>query len=339
MTDREAPGQDGGMGVTPPGLQSRPCSARWPSSGCCRDRRRHPQAPLPPRGADGSATLPPAIVHIYDIVDTERRRLDRDGAVEGKTLDRLLEGRPAAAGERSELMREIADGLAEAHAKGIVHRDLKASNVMVHRRRASEHSLDFGLVKRHLGGGGRARHWSARAIGGRHVLRDVAASRCRAWPSTHLAPTVSLPRVAPLRDGDRLLAVPRCDTAAETLTRIRDRPSRRPSSTSIPATPARAVELTHRLLSKAPAHRPHSSLDVVAALEQIEGRRSSGWRGGSSRREVSTAPMLDVRPDDVARPAPPAPPPAPLLSSSERRQLHGAVLRGRRRRQPVARVL
>ena len=101
----------------------------------------------------------------------------------------------------------------------------------------------------------------------------------------------------------------RAETAAETLTRICTYEP--PAVLDVdPGIPRELAELTHRLLSKTPAHRPHSSLDVVAALEQMErsGVLEPGRRG-SLPSEVSTAPTLDVRPDDVARPAAPAPPP------------------------------
>jgi len=70
----------------------------------------------------------PSIVHIYDIVETDESDWIVMELVEGKTVDRMLrDGLPTAL-RAIQLTREIADGLAEAHAHGIVHRDLKASN-------------------------------------------------------------------------------------------------------------------------------------------------------------------------------------------------------------------
>ncbi len=87
-----------------------------------------------------------SIVHLYDIF--------RDGGsdcivmefVEGMTLDKLIRNGPLEAVQAASLGHEIASGLAEAHAKGIIHRDLKVENVIV---TPDGHAkiLDFGLAR------------------------------------------------------------------------------------------------------------------------------------------------------------------------------------------------
>jgi serine/threonine-protein kinase len=66
--------------------------------------------------------------------------------VEGESLrDRIgREGRLPVA-EVARLLRDIADGLAAAHAIGIVHRDIKPGNVLISGRHAM--ISDFGLAK------------------------------------------------------------------------------------------------------------------------------------------------------------------------------------------------
>ena len=87
-----------------------------------------------------------AIVRVYD--------LDRDGAIEsivmeyapGKTLRFLLKMGPFPVRYALCLAIEIADGLAHAHERGVLHRDLKTENVLV-TEDAHAKILDFGIAK------------------------------------------------------------------------------------------------------------------------------------------------------------------------------------------------
>src|SRR4029077_18592496 len=66
--------------------------------------------------------------------------------VEGETLAEILKAGPLFLARAVHLGRGVAKGLAKAHSQGIVHRDLKALNVMV---TPSGHAkiLDFGIAK------------------------------------------------------------------------------------------------------------------------------------------------------------------------------------------------
>jgi DNA-binding NarL/FixJ family response regulator len=69
--------------------------------------------------------------------------------VDGTDLHALLrdEGR-LAPGRAVALVRQVASGLDEAHAHGLVHRDVKPGNVMIGRRGDAEHAYltDFGVT-------------------------------------------------------------------------------------------------------------------------------------------------------------------------------------------------
>jgi tetratricopeptide (TPR) repeat protein len=92
-----------------------------------------------------SATNHPNICTIHDIETADDGQLFIVMAFyEGQTLKQRLESGPMAIEEALEIATGIADGLAKAHAQGVVHRDIKPGNVMV--TEEGPRILDFGLA-------------------------------------------------------------------------------------------------------------------------------------------------------------------------------------------------
>ncbi len=88
----------------------------------------------------------PNIVTLYSVEDDGGIRFLTMELVEGRTLDQQItaEGLPLAS--VLGLAIPLADALVAAHGRGVVHRDLKPTNVMV-TREGRVKVLDFGLAK------------------------------------------------------------------------------------------------------------------------------------------------------------------------------------------------
>ena len=93
-----------------------------------------------------SALSHPNVAHIYEIGEAGGTHFIAMEYVEGQGLDKKIGGRPLATSEMLDIAIQIADALDEAHAKGITHRDIKSSNIMI-TPRGRVKVLDFGLAK------------------------------------------------------------------------------------------------------------------------------------------------------------------------------------------------
>jgi WD40 repeat protein/tRNA A-37 threonylcarbamoyl transferase component Bud32/Tfp pilus assembly protein PilF len=92
----------------------------------------------------------PGIVPIHEVVYLDSLPCLVSDFVAGVTLaDYLTSNRPAFA-EAARLLVGVADALQYAHEQGVVHRDVKPSNIMLDEQRLP-HLMDFGLAKRDAG--------------------------------------------------------------------------------------------------------------------------------------------------------------------------------------------
>ncbi|MFL6280660.1 MAG: protein kinase domain-containing protein [Vicinamibacterales bacterium] len=91
----------------------------------------------------------PGILSIYELVVVDGIPVAVMELLEGETLRERLRRGPLAWREAIGIAANVADGLAAAHAKGVVHRDLKPDNVFLTSAGLVK-ILDFGLALQRL---------------------------------------------------------------------------------------------------------------------------------------------------------------------------------------------
>ena len=93
-----------------------------------------------------SALNNPHICTIYDIDEHEGQHFIALEFLEGKTLREYMLGKRLEVDQIVDLAIQVAGGLEAAHAKGIIHRDIKPGNIFVTGSGQAK-ILDFGLAK------------------------------------------------------------------------------------------------------------------------------------------------------------------------------------------------
>ena len=91
----------------------------------------------------------PAVVHCHDLLSDEAGRVYLVmEMIEGVPLSRKLSEGPLSPDEVAILGARVAHGLAAAHRKGVIHRDLSPDNIVLPGGRVQEAKIiDFGIAK------------------------------------------------------------------------------------------------------------------------------------------------------------------------------------------------
>ncbi len=201
---------------------------------------------------------------------------------------------PLPSARVAHVLRQVCESLAEAHERGLVHRDVKPANVMLCRRGGLHDVvkvLDFGLVKEVAGSSGKTLTAPGLLAGTpRYLAPELLSSGA---PADARSDLYALGVTAfELLTGERLF--PGVHGAA-LFECVVSRPAPCPSSRTSGPIPDALDQLVLELLAKDPDQRPQSARAVIARLEQVsaaapwgEDRARAWWTTREGPQGVST---------------------------------------------------
>lgn len=249
--------------------------------------------------------------------------------VPGRSLQHRLDAEgPLATEEVARLGAQIADGLASAHAQGLVHRDVKPANILIDERTGQAKLCDFGLAR----AGDDPSLTRVGFIAG--TPEYLAPEQAWGHPLDHRTDLYSLGATLYAASTGRPPL-----TAPSTLGLLRKLGRVSPPSVRAlaPQTDARLARLIGQMLATNPAGRPHSAREVAEALRALPGsrpRRRPGWQTAAAAALCAAGLLgawLASGPRREAQEAPSAPIPASVIPEPEPSASGPFVLDGGRR--------
>ena len=224
----------------------------------------------------------PNILALFDVGEADGVHYAVSELLEGETLRTAMAHGPMPPRRALDIAREVADGLAAAHEKGIVHRDVKPENVFLTKDGRAK-VLDFGLARHDVSrrDPGDTRSPTLAAISEKGVVLGTMAymspEQARGTDVDFRSDQFSLGTLL----YEMLAGCKPFDAASvpETLTAIiRDEPE--PLEKRAPHVPAPVRWVVERLLAKEASERYDSTRDVVRDLKGLRDHLST-WTQAS----------------------------------------------------------
>ena len=248
----------------------------------------------------------PNIVHLYSVEESDGVLFITMELVQGKSLRELLgAGDPLPLPRTVSFASQMAEGLACAHAAGILHRDLKPGNVMVTDDDRVK-ILDFGLAK--LFAPASAQDPEAVTMAGEQTRTGDDLWHGRLHVSRTGARENARPAHGSLRLGVVLfeMATGRAPFDGDTLAAVFDQLSESapPSPRTLnPAVPRILAAVHRRSLEKDPERRYRSASDLLRDLKHVEPSNTRDDDAGESPADarmpssIVVLPFADMSPE------------------------------------------
>lgn len=215
----------------------------------------------------------PAIVQIHDVLHQGDHDYLIMEYIEGRTLRACCDSGPMSVSEVLGIVHQIALGMAAAHDLGVIHRDLKADNILITPADRAK-ITDFGIAKLH----GEDTLTAEGVVVG--TFRAMSPEQALGRAIDHRSDLFSfgillyeaLAGVSPFRADTPFLTVQRL---------VHDDP--RPITALVPSIPGGLASLVHQLLAKEPLLRPRDFHEVAGALLELAGQACDApFHAGSS---------------------------------------------------------
>jgi TolB-like protein/Tfp pilus assembly protein PilF/predicted Ser/Thr protein kinase len=268
-----------------------------------RDERRMHRFKQEARAA--AALNHPNIAHVYEVGESAGTHFIAMEYIDGETLRECIHGGHADLSQLLRYLQHAAEGLAKAHAAGVVHRDLKPDNIMITRDGFAK-VLDFGVAKlvEPQGSSGSAgdavtvaleRHSKPGAVLGTPGYMSPEQARGATDQIDQRSDVFSFGCILfEAVTGRR--AFEGADVI-DTLNKIIREPVE-PIQSFIPEAPAQLQKIVRRCLEKEPGERYQSIKDVAIELKDL--RREMATTGGVNTVAMNPAGgAFDTQPDSL----------------------------------------
>jgi eukaryotic-like serine/threonine-protein kinase len=257
------------------------------------------------------------IVRIYDYVSNDEQSFLVMEYVRGANLAQTTRGRlPLLIGEAAVLMKPVAQSLAYAHGRGVVHRDLTPSNILIERGSGRVVTTDFGLARIARTSGslttagvllGTPEYWSPELALGQEngAAADIYALGCILF--------LLLSGRLPFEGDDRLaVGLRRAHADAPSLQSL------------LPDASGPVVALVDSVLARDPERRPDARLlaEELGVLADASVARPAVSAGTSAPEEQTVATVSEQPTTQLSRPS-------PMIETPPPRAAHPATTRRR----------